>query len=192
MSKFYISDLHFSHSNIIKFDNRPFSSVEEMESALIQNWNNVVSDVDDVYVLGDFCWSAKDEDWIEILNKLNGHIHLISGNHDKQSMSQQLRKKFSSISNYKEVKDDGRRVILSHYPMPFYRSAYNPDIIHLYGHVHSTLENDFMEHIKGYIDEHDNRGKSKHQCQFYNVGCMMPYMNYTPRTLDEIINTNSR
>lgn len=186
---FYIADYHFGHSNIIKFDKRPFSSVEEMDRKMIENWNNVVVDDDTVYLLGDFCWKAEDR-WIEILDQLKGNKVLIRGNHDLKTMSQQLRDKFQYIKDYAEVKDNGKRVLMSHYPMPFYRGAYNSDIVHLYGHIHVTIENDFMEHIREYITEHDDRGNSKHKCQFYNVGAMMPWMNFTPRTLEEIMNSN--
>lgn len=183
---FYISDTHFGHYNIMRFDNRPFSSVEEMDKALIDNWNSVVDTYDTVYILGDFCW-LKEDRWIKILRQLKGHKVLIRGNHDLKHMSQQLRNMFQDIKNYKEVKDGGKRVLLSHYPMPFYRGAYNDNIVHLYGHIHTTIENDFMEHLRWYIPRNDNRGMSQHRCNFYNVGCMMPYMNYTPRTLDEIL-----
>ena len=186
---FYIADCHFGHANVIKFDRRPFNSSEEMDTEMIKNWNNVVSKNDTVYILGDFCWNTENR-WVDILNQLNGAKVLIRGNHDLQTMSPQLRNKFQDIKDYKEVKDNGKRVLLSHYPMPFYRGAYNSDIVHLYGHIHVTIENDFMEHIREYIDNNDNRGNSKHKCQFYNVGVMMPWMNYTPRTLDEIMNYN--
>lgn len=186
---FYIADCHFGHANVIKFDHRPFDSVEEMDRKMIDNWNNAVCQDDIVYILGDFCWNTE-ERWIEILDKLNGNKILIRGNHDLKTMSQQLRNKFQDIKDYKEVKDGGKRVLLSHYPMPFYRGAYNKDIVHLYGHIHVTLEHDFMEHIREYVNEYDDRGNSKHKCQFYNVGTMMPWMDYTPRTLDEIINFN--
>lgn len=190
MSKiFYIADYHFGHANVIKFDKRPFDSIDEMDRKMIENWNAVVSQDDTVYILGDFCWDTEDR-WIEILNQLNGKKMLIRGNHDLKIMSQQLRNKFQDIKDYKEVKDNGKRVLLSHYPMPFYRGAYNSDIVHLYGHIHVTIENDFMEHIREYVNENDNRGNSKHKCQFYNVGAMMPWMNYTPRTLDEILTEN--
>ena len=188
--KFYISDLHFRHFNVIRFDNRPWNNTEDMEKDMIDNWNSVVDKGDDVYVLGDIIWSAKEEEWIEILNKLNGNIHLILGNHDLRRMSQQLRKKFASVSDYKEVKDNGKRVLLSHYPMPCYRGDYSDTIIHLYGHLHTTIEEDFMEHLRDYIPRNDNRGMSRHRCNFYNVGCMLSYMNYTPRTLDEILEAN--
>ena len=73
---FYISDYHFGHSNIIKFDKRPFYSVDEMDRKMIENWNNVVGQDDTVYILGDFCWDTEDR-WIEILNQLNGKKVLI-------------------------------------------------------------------------------------------------------------------
>ena len=188
-TNYYISDLHFGHHNIMRFDNRPFKSVEEMDETLIKNWNNKVSKEDTVYILGDFCWSTEDR-WIEILKQLNGIKVLIKGNHDLRKMSQQLRNMFQDIKDYNEVKDNGKRVLLSHYPMPFYRGDYNPDIIHLYGHIHTTIENDFMEHLRDYINKNDNRNGGKHLCQFYNVGCMMNYMSYTPRTLKEIVAAN--
>lgn len=188
MSKiYYISDLHFWHSNVINFDNRPFKDVEEMNNILIENWNSVVEKGDIVYILGDFCWSAKDEEWINILNKLNGSKYLILGNHDFKRMSSKVKKKFNGIYDYKEIKDNGRRVIMCHYPMPFYRSDYNSNVYMLYGHVHTTIEYDFMEDIKDMIKEKDQRGDSANKCQLYNVGCMMPWMKYFPRTLDEII-----
>lgn len=190
--KFYISDLHFGHANVIKFDNRPFDTVEEMDAALIENWNSVVGKGDEVYVLGDFCWSADRKEWCGLIDKLNGSIHLIKGNHDIKKMPKETKLKFASITDYKEISDNGRRVIMSHYPMPFYRSDYNDNIYHLYGHVHTTLENDLMEDIKQLIKDKDSRGKSTHKLQMYNVGCMMLWMNYCPRTLDEIIEGNDK
>lgn len=188
MKTFYISDCHFGHGNVIKFDGRAFETVEEMEETMIENWNSVVDKEDKVYILGDFCWSKDEAEWIRILDRLNGsQKFLVKGNHDLTNMSPTLKNKFAAIYNYVEIKDNGRRVICCHYPMPFYRSNYNKNIYHLYGHVHVTLENDLLKEIKELIREKDNRGNSTNNCQFYNVGCMMPYMNYTPRTLDEII-----
>lgn len=186
---FYIADTHFGHQNIILFDNRPFFSIEEMERELINNWNSVVSKSDTVVILGDFCWGLED-DWFRILDQLNGTKRLVRGNHDLKSMSKTLKSKFQSIKDYDEIKDNGKRVLVSHYPMPFYRGDYNADIVHLYGHVHMTVENDFMERLREHIKENDTRNRGKHQCQFYNVGCMMPWMNFYPRTLEEIISAN--
>lgn len=184
MSKnYYISDLHFRHRNALAFDNRPWHNIEDMERDVISNWNNVVDKSDNVYVLGDFVWSKKEEDWIEILNKLNGNIHLVLGNHDikPKKMSQKLRDKFASISEYKEINDNGRNVVLCHYPIPCFKNHFY-FWYHLYGHTHTGFESNMMENIKRQMK--DLYAKP---CEMYNVGCMLSYMNYTPRTLDEII-----
>ena len=102
-------------------------------------------------------------------------------------MSKELKSKFSDIKDYKEISDNGRKVILSHYPLIFYKSNWNENIYHLYGHVHTTQEWYWVENFKKYILSVDDRGSSKHKCQMYNVGCMLPHMNYTPKTLEEII-----
>lgn len=78
---FFTSDTHFYHSNIIWFCNRPFANVEQMNEAMIRNWNSVVGQDDVVFHLGDFCLGGSAE-WIMILDRLNGHIHLVLGNHD--------------------------------------------------------------------------------------------------------------
>lgn len=56
---FFIADTHFYHENVIKFDKRLFSSIEEMNQMLIKNWNNVIQSNDQVYILGDFCWKPR-------------------------------------------------------------------------------------------------------------------------------------
>ena len=66
---YYIADCHFGHQGAIRFDHRPFDTVEEMERVMISNWNAVVSSRDTVYILGDFCW-GKADDWIRILRRL--------------------------------------------------------------------------------------------------------------------------
>lgn len=102
--KYYISDLHFDHTNVIKFDNRPFNSVEEMNSALIHNWNSVVKKSDIVYVLGDFCF-GNTERTNELFNQLNGKIILIRGNHDRILHTNANKNKVLQMVDYKEVKD---------------------------------------------------------------------------------------
>ena len=124
-------------------------------------------------------WSKKEADWIEILNKLNGNIHLVLGNHDIRNMSQELRDKFASVSNYKEINDNGRNVVVCHYPIPCFKNHYYL-WYHLYGHTHSSFEWNMMENVKRQMK--DLYAKP---CEMYNVGCML--IGYTPRTLDEII-----
>jgi len=78
--RFFTSDLHFGHKNVIPYCNRPYKDVEEMHKAIIKMWNKTVRKKDTVYVLGDFSLNPK---WSkEIIPLLNGNKILISGNHD--------------------------------------------------------------------------------------------------------------
>lgn len=81
MSKtFFIADTHFGDKDILMYENRPFASVEEMNTTIISNWNSVVDDDDTVFVVGDF-FSGENPNF-QIISKLKGHIKLIVGNHD--------------------------------------------------------------------------------------------------------------
>ena len=180
--KFYIADMHIGHENSIKFDNRPWFSVEKMNQAMIDNWNSVVSNEDSVYSIGDMFWCPWTKS-IEILDKLNGQKFLIKGNHDRCNESKFV-KKFVKITDYMEIDDEGRKVVLCHYPIPCFKNHFY-GWYHLYGHVHNSFEANMMEHCKKEMT--DLYGK---MCNMYNVGVMMPYMGYTPRTLDEIINSD--
>jgi calcineurin-like phosphoesterase family protein len=185
MAYYYISDLHLGHANVIRFDNRPFADVDEMNRILIERWNTAVSTADTVYILGDFCW-LREPFWPAFLEQLSGQKVLIRGNHDPRQFSSEVKKFFQDIREYMELVDNGKRVILCHYPIPFHKAAYNPDCWMLYGHVHVTREQLFMEQLRREIQE--SREKQG-DCvgNWVNVGCMMPWMDYTPRTLDEII-----
>ena len=184
---FFIADTHFYHENVIKFDKRPFSSVEEMNQTLIKNWNSVVQPNDQVYILGDFCWkTAQDPQYVELLETLRGHKHLIKGNHDPRKWTSTYAKRFESISDYKEVKCNGKHLILSHYPILCYKADYNDNCWMLHGHVHTTQENNFVqEWTKQLVQREHQPGENRGQIM--NIGCMMPWMNYTPQPLDTII-----
>jgi len=78
MNIFFTSDHHFGHTNIIKFCNRPFANVDEMNEELIRRWNEKIAPGDEVYHLGDFALITP-EKLNEILDRLNGTIYLIAG-----------------------------------------------------------------------------------------------------------------
>lgn len=84
---FFTSDTHFCHKNIISYAGRPFFSTEEMDKALIENWNSVVPEDGIVFHLGDFCFGGNTQ-WKTIRKKLNGKIYLILGNHDFKNFNQ--------------------------------------------------------------------------------------------------------
>lgn len=177
--RFYISDWHYGHANIIAFDNRPFRSVEEMNEALVSRWNRVVSPGDIVYVLGDMFW-CNSKDAVPVLKRLNGSKFLIRGNHDRCSDSV-FQKQFAKVADYLEIEDAGRKVVLCHYPIPCFKNHFY-GWYHLYGHVHASFEWNMMRHDRYLMEE--LYGK---ECRMYNVGSMLSYMDFTPRTLDEII-----
>ena len=139
---FVCADLHFNHSNIITYENRPFSTREEMNEKLIEYWNAVVGTDDHVFVLGDvgFAGNAKLSGWI---HQLNGHKFLIPGNHDKgRSFSKWREIGFEDV--YEQpiyMQRNGVQFSLTHEPP---EEPLKPGIFYLYGHVHGSP--DFPDH----------------------------------------------
>jgi calcineurin-like phosphoesterase family protein len=93
--KWFTSDHHFGHRNIIKYDNRPFETVAEMDECMITRWNEKISPEDNVYIVGDFSFYRHDTT-AELVKKLNGKKHLIWGNHDDHNRNR-LLKIFDSV-----------------------------------------------------------------------------------------------
>lgn len=176
---YYIGDWHFGHKNIIRYDKRPFSTVESMNEELIKRWNSVVSPKDTVYVLGDMFFNATTSERRNILNNLKGRKVLIKGNHDY--IDHVMLEAFDEIKDYKVVKDGHLNIVLSHYPMPWFENHLRESWVHFYAHVHTTSE---YYHV---LEVQRNIIKSGNNCKMYNVGAMMPYMDYTPRTAGQII-----
>ena len=186
MANFYIADTHFGHENIIRFDGRPFQNWEEMDRELIRRWNESVGKGDLVHIIGDFVWKPASR-WGEIVPKLNGQKILIRGNHDPQGLTKEIKKYIAGFMDYKEFHDGAYRVVMSHYPMLFYAHDYDENTVMLCGHVHSTVENDLLERFVEYVRFVRDGEKLVDRALIYNVGCMMPWMDYRPRTLEEIL-----
>jgi calcineurin-like phosphoesterase family protein len=138
---FFVSDTHWNHSNIIKFCNRPFKDVDEMNRKLIENWNNKVPEDGLVFHLGDFAWGGGYEAWKKIRNQLNGEIILIEGNHDRKNLVPTAREElFKCVTWQMLIEIEGRKVLLNHYPFLCYAGVYRDPkslVYNLYGHVHS-------------------------------------------------------
>lgn len=163
---YYTADPHFGHEAIIRFCHRPFADVEEMNRVLMENWNSVVQAEDEVYLLGDVFFKGRPE---QILPRLNGKKHLIIGNHDRRHLQKgNFNRHFESIQEYLCIDDNGRRVVLFHYPIyewdGFFRGSY-----HLYGHVHNSEVNRIM----------------LRQERAFNAG--VDLNDFTPQTLDSLI-----
>jgi calcineurin-like phosphoesterase family protein len=137
---FFTSDTHFGHDNIIKFCDRPFANIEEMDYKLIENWNKKVPQDGLVFHLGDFAWGGY-EFWKKIRDQLNGEIILIKGNHDQKNMSTTAEQElFTHVTWQMFIQVENRKLWLNHYPFLCYAGVYREPhklIYQLYGHVHS-------------------------------------------------------
>lgn len=137
MTTWFTSDTHFGHKNIIKYSNRPFNDVEEMNSVLIDNWNATVKPNDEVYHLGDFSLYPKNMAQ-KILDQLSGKKHLIIGNHDQNNIKLDG---WEWVRHYHEITNHNNMIVLSHYAMRTWNKQHRGSWM-LYGHSHGKLPDD--------------------------------------------------
>ena len=195
--RYYISDLHFFHSNLNDgMDKRGFATGEAMNEHMIRQWNDRVHKNDEVVILGDLS-VGKAEETNEIIHRLKGKLYLITGNHDRFLQKKEFdASRFVWIKPYGEIHDNNRRVILSHYPVFCYNGQYlrdkkgNPRTYMLYGHVHNTYDefliNQFIQRTRSSVRK--VRGSEEPvtvPCNMINCFCM--FSDYVPLTLDEWI-----
>lgn len=133
---FFTSDTHFNHDRCIKYDNRPFATIEDMNETIIENWNNVVKKGDHIYHLGDVAFGRPFE-CRNILDRLNGKIYLVKGNHEKTSLDKLNIDRFEWVKDYYQLKINNIFMVLCHYPFANWnRSHYGS--VNLHGHNHGT------------------------------------------------------
>ena len=186
MSKIYfLSDLHFGHGNVIRFDHRPFEDLGEMEEELIRRWNSKVSPGDHVFVIGDMFGFSNMVHAGEIVHALHGKIHLIRGNHDpKGELFESL---FEEVVPCKaiqlRVRGERQRVIMRHRFLPIFKGN-DEGVIQLYGHTHNSriarLEDEYIRFVNWLGIPF----------QAFNVGACR--MDYEPQTLEEILEKAGR
>ena len=197
MSKtFLIADMHIGHKNTIKMDKRPFDSVEQMDEEIVHRWNSVVGEDDTTIIVGDAFWKYRNAK--EVLPKLNGRKVLVVGNHDQVILkNKDLMNEFDEIHDYLELQHGEWTVCLSHYPMFSYNKNYLDRTIHFYGHVHNT-QDEYIVRTAQKMGLETFAKKIVKSCGsgwklsdgfglMLNVGCMQPWMDYTPRTIEELI-----
>ena len=164
---YFISDTHFSHSNIIKYCNRPFNNVDIMNEALINNWNSIVNKNDIVYHLGDF--TIDYDNLEELVKKLNGKIYLIRGNHEGKSIKFYNEIGLEVLPS--KTKLDEYKFILSHKPLD--NNLIPNNYINIHGHIHNNdLDSKFSS---------DN-----HYC------VSIEKINYTPISLDVLLSRKAK
>lgn len=165
---YFISDTHFGHANIIRYCSRPFSSVEEMDDAMIRRWNATVSPNDTVYHIGDFAFgnTGRIRHYRE---QLNGSIYLVTGNHDRHRPSVYLSCGFHGVWKKRVVDSvDGVIIEMSHRAENLLDLNDNQRQFiswQLFGHTH-------------------NHGPKRLPSGAIN--CSVEHWNYTPRTLAEL------
>jgi len=143
MTIWFTSDTHFYHYNIIKYCNRPWETVAEMNEALVNNINFYVHPNDRLYHLGDFLpFPLERSNYIEEVrkcrDKINCHnICYIYGNHEPLFNDLLDSKLFSWVKQYYELKHNKQRFVLFHYPIESWNWK-NHGSIHLHGHIHSN------------------------------------------------------
>lgn len=151
------SDTHFGHESIIKYCNRPFKTIQEMDEYIIEKWNSMIQKQDHVYIIGDFAFNNH----MKYIDALKGRKHLILGNHD--SMSAECYKRFVTVSEQKQIKYQNHYFVLSHCPLRNWTNSYRGTTC-LFGHVH---------------------GRIKTYNLSFDIG--MDTHNYIPYNMDEII-----
>ena len=168
---FFTADTHFGHKNIINYCQRPFTNVEEMEEALIANWNSVVEKNDVVFHLGDFSMGGLTE-WNRLLQRLNGRIYLIIGNHDAKTIRSGVSG-FEGVAMQMMLNFKGQIIYLNHFPFLCYGGS-SRHTWQLFGHVHTCSNN---------IGKDSSRLKMLLPTQ-YDVG--VDNNKYTPVSFDQI------
>jgi len=144
---YFSSDWHLNHKNIMKYSNRPFSSIEEMNDNIIRNFFTSLENNSDVYYLGDLSFNLTTAESFLMSIPKNIRFHFIRGNHDKQLQDTLLKKYCTSVCNgYKDINYNGQKITLCHYPMYSWNcSHYGAWMLH--GHHHSNTQDRFYGKI---------------------------------------------
>lgn len=139
----FSSDLHLGHNKEFIWKDRGFNSVQEMNETYINNWNKLINDEDDVYLLGDICLGDKSN--IEYVKLLKGKIHLIRGNHDTDARIEIYKTlpNFVEILDAKYIKYNKHHFYLTHYPCltgNLEKESLTQMTCNLYGHTHQKTK----------------------------------------------------
>lgn len=132
---YFISDTHFGHDAIIRYCGRPFKNAEEMDQTLVDRWNKIVRPQDHIYHLGDVTMkrsSADKEEFIRLIQRLNGHKRLLLGNHDQFPVRYYLEAGFEKIKAYHKFED----LYFSHIPIHPESAGKSAGLVH--GHIHQN------------------------------------------------------
>jgi calcineurin-like phosphoesterase family protein len=137
MAIFFTSDTHFGHGGALGLYRRPFASVAAMNEGLIERWNATVGSDDVVWHLGDFAIRQPAAVAAELLARLHGRKHLVTGNNDPEATT--ALEAWKSVQPYIEIIVKGASLVLCHYPFRSWRGM-DRGWINLHGHSHGRLK----------------------------------------------------
>lgn len=170
MKIYMIADTHFNHKNIIKYCNRPFANIEEMNESIISNWNKIISKDDIVYHLGDLYLGSK-YDLKDLVSKLNGKIYLIRGDHDRLTVKSYEDCGITVLKNTPILLDE-YKITLSHRPLP--DTMIKTGYINIHGHIHQKKIEDILDTNLFNPRRH------------INVSCDV--LDFKPKNLEDLLN----
>jgi calcineurin-like phosphoesterase family protein len=174
MAILFTADTHFGDAEALSLYRRPFASVAEMDRELVTRWNEVVSDQDVVWHLGDFAVSPEPGRVDELLGELNGTKHLVIGNHDGAATTDSQG--WASIQHYTELEVERVRLVLCHYALRTWRGIV---LCHHTFHIWRGMS-------KGWVNLHGHsHGRLKPQSRQFDVG--VDAWRFRPVRLPEVI-----
>ena len=136
MAVFFTADTHFGDPRALRFDHRPFADLDAHDEGLIAAWNAAVAEDDEVWHLGDFALGPGPERIADILGRLHGRKHLITGNNDGAATL--AAKGWTSVRAYAELAVEGRGLVLCHYAFRTWNGI-GRGALNLHGHSHGKL-----------------------------------------------------
>lgn len=158
---YFTSDYHFCHNKEFLYKPRGFDTIEEMNEAIVENHNKIINHNDDVYILGDLILNDNNMG-LSLIQRLNGKIHIILGNHDTDNRIQlyQTCDNVNSIAVAERLRYKKYHFLLSHYPSftgNLQKESLHQMTLNLYGHTHQKtnfFENYFFMYHVG-VDSHN-------------------------------------
>lgn len=171
---FLTSDQHFGHTKVIEYSDRPFSSVEEMDQVMFDNYQEIVDNEDSVIFVGDFSFLNKTRTRA-LLEQLRGHKILVRGNHD-HSLTTSIKLGFARVYNCLTLFTRYGNINISHYP---YRSPH-PIYGYEIAHWDKRLSDDGRVLFHGHVHE-----KWLLKDRMVNVG--VDKWNFAPVSLPELL-----
>jgi len=187
----FTSDWHLAHKNTLKFSNRPYNTVEEMDAGIINHALSTLKRGDNLFYLGDLTFSQEvAEDVLYRIKKKKVNIFWILGNHDMKLNFKGLEKYCNEITLGKVIKREKTKIHLSHFPHMCWDNSFR-NSFHLYGHVHISSP-EYEELEKRMTGKSLNVNLEFHNMKMWSLHEIFDYMSNRPDNWDKKIFVESK